>query len=552
MRLHTAINQPCTQTQRARNGFSLIELVISVLIASIIVAGLQSTIFVALRSVPDPNGIANTAIRTSQIVDQLITELQTAIYVTERSATTIGFVVPDRDNDGIDERIRYAWSGIPGDPLTRQYNSGTIVTLAEKLDFLSLTPSFKSVAETFPSVSIEDPTESLLVDLNGASGTSEHDITTTNWFGQYFTTTLPAKSYAWRPTRLQFLARRNSIPGSTNIQLRSSTGALTPASTSLQQFSMSDASLSPGYEWKSFGYTEIAPIASGGAVCLVLQNASGAKSAAVQSTNLGPGLLRTMDSGSSWTYDSTRCLVTRLYGKQFRSAATQTINSNYLISMDVAMRTTNTSPTQITTAAFLNHPELVSGKWELRFDQNPTTIDSNGDSIADWMVNGGGAFNMAQISNANWQTSSTQLNTNPGCDFSKTTIVDLKFQQTNVGGNGATFFVNALRSGNSCVPVFVNLRRLADGTQTMALTTKTSDSQLKTLINIQGLPSQPVLLHMIINPSTSSISISVNDVQYGNYSVVRYPSADSTRFASIGASGSNVVYSYARIRVLEQ
>ncbi len=552
MRLFAAYMQPITRVAKSRHGFSLVELLISTLIASIIVAGMQGTIFLTLRSVPDPNGIASTTLRASHIIDQLITELQTAIYVTERSPTTIGFVVPDRDNDGIGERVRYAWNGIPGGPLTRQYNSGTIIRLAEEVDFLSLTPSFKSVSETFPSVSVEDATESLLADLNGTNGTSDHDITLSNGLGQYFSTTLPAKSYAWRPTRVQLLARRNAVPGSTNIQLRAATAALTPANTSIQQFSMTDSSLLPAYEWKSFSYSDLDPLASGGAICLVLQNASGAVSATLQSTSVGPGLLQTTDNGSSWSYDSGKCLVTQLYGKQFRSTGTQSINSNYLISMDVAFRITNTSPTQRTTASFLNHPELVSGKWELQFDKNPTRLDENGDSLADWSVNGGGTFSMTQISDAKWQTSGTQLNTNPGSDFSKTTIVDLKFQQTHVGGNGATFSLNALRSGNTCAPVLVNLKKMSDGTQTMILSTKTSDSPLKTLINIAGLPSQPVLLHLVINPSTSSISICVNDVQYGNYPVLRYASADSNRFASIGASGSNVEYSYARIRILEQ
>ena len=144
-RLHSQDVNVCDQ--RMRLGGSLVELLVSSLIAGIVVSGLQATIATTMRSVPSSDGVASTTLLTSQIADRLVTELETAIYVTERSATTFGFIVPDRDNDGIDERIRYAWTGAPGGPLTRQYNGGTIVTLASQVNLFSLTPAFKSVAE---------------------------------------------------------------------------------------------------------------------------------------------------------------------------------------------------------------------------------------------------------------------------------------------------------------------------------------------------------------------------------------------------------------------
>ena len=96
--------------------------------------------------------------------------------------------------------------------------------------------------------------------------------------------------------------------------------------------------------------------------------------------------------------------------------------------------------------------------------------------------------------NGVWQTSGTQLNTSPNNDFVKTTVVDVKFQNTSVGGNGATFTINALRSGSSCAPVLAYLKKQTDGTQTLTVSTKITDLLPKTLLNVTGLPSQPVLL----------------------------------------------------------
>ena len=538
--------------QPIRQGGSLVEVLISVLIAGIIVSGLQGTIAITMRSVPNSDGMASTALRGSQIADRLVTELETAIYVTERSATTFGFIVPDRDSDGIDERIRYAWTGTPGGSLTRQYNSGTVVTLAPQVDLFSLTPAFKSVAETYPSVGAEDATESLLIDTSGTSGLQDNNVTATTWFGQYFTVTLPANSYAWRPTRLQIMARTNSIPGVTSVQMRAATANLTPSGTALEQYPLLDMMMTTSYTWQSFNYSGLAPISSGGAICLAVQQQAGNNSGTFQQTTAFPGLLKSTNSGSSWTYDSGKCLVSRLYGKHIRSSGTQTATSNYLTSLDMALRMTATSPVQRTTAAFLNHPELLADNWELEFDRNPTVVDINGDTIGDWAVHGGSTFSMATLTNGVWRTSNTQLNTRPDRDFTTTTAVDLKVQNTTVGGNGATFTINALRSGSLCAPILVYLRRQTDGTQTLTLATRISDAITKTLINISGLPSQPVLLHLVIAPVTSSVSISVNDVAYGTYGVTPFPSSDSSRFASIAANGSSAEFSYARIRVLEQ
>src|SRR5689334_18643361 len=105
-----------------RRGATLVELVIAVAIAGLIAAGIQSAIFIAMKSVPNSQGNAQSTINGSRILDRLVTELESAVYITERTATTLGFTVPDRNGDGIPERLRYAWSGTPGDALTYQYN----------------------------------------------------------------------------------------------------------------------------------------------------------------------------------------------------------------------------------------------------------------------------------------------------------------------------------------------------------------------------------------------------------------------------------------------
>lgn len=535
-----------------RRGATLLELVLSITAASVLLVGMQASLFVAIKCLPDAQSSSTTSLQASKIVDNLATELETAVYVTERSATVIGFTVPDRNGDGLPERIRYSWTGTPGGGLTRQFNGGTLATIAASVDLFSLTPTFKTVAETYPGSSVEDVAESLLIDNYSISGTGNNDASPTAFFGQYYTLTLPAGVYAWRPTRVQFMARRNSVPGTSLVQMRPATVNLIPSNTILEQYTLRDSMMTGTYAYQSFNFNRIDPISSGGAICLTVVGQTGSKSVTVQSTSGFVGLEKTGSNGTVWSYDTGKSLVSQLYGKLTRSGGTQTLNSNYLKSYDIALRMAGTSPTLRTSAALLNHPEMLSGKWELKFDQNPTTVDINGDATNDWVVNGGGAFAMSSLVTGVWQTSGVQLSTNPNCDFAKTTVIDVKFRNTSVGGNGAIFAINGLRSGSTMAPILVYLKLQTDGTQSLSLATKSDDATTKTLINLTGLAPQPVLLHLIIDPVAKSVSIEVNDVQYGNYPLTPFASSDSNRSATLGANGSNAEFSYARIRVLEQ
>jgi prepilin-type N-terminal cleavage/methylation domain-containing protein len=517
-----------TNPGRVNRGMSLIEVMIALSLSTVLLIGLHSSIHIALRSMPSADGAVQSSLQAQRIMDGLATELEATTYVTELTATSIGFAVADRNGDGFPERIRYAWTGTPGGGLTRQYNGGEVETIANNVDQLNLTPSSKSVAETYPSTGVEDVAESLLIDYYGTSGTGNNDVTVTNWFGQHFTMTLPAGSYAWRPTRVEFFAKKNSAPGMTSVQMRPVTATLAPASNILGANLMMDSTLTTSYAWQSYSFPHLEPISSGGGICLVLQHTLGSKSATLQGTSAFPGLQKTSNSGVAWDYDSGKCLVSRLYGKQIRSAGTKSLNSTYLTSVDIALRMTTTSPTLRCNVAMLNHPESLSGKWELKFDQNPTSTDINGDGAGDWVVNGGGSFNMATLVGGAWLANGTQLKTYPDSNFSETTIVDVKFQNTSVGGNGATFTMNALRSGSTCVPILAYLKKQADGTQTLTLSTKINDFIPKTLLNITGLANQPVLLHLIIDPATSSVAVSVNDVQHGNYALTPFSSMDGS------------------------
>jgi len=125
-----------------RTGYTLMEMLVSTSVASILMVGMGSSIYVASQTFESEDKSPAQTARADNTLGQVMRDAQAATEILELTATTAEFKVPDRDGDGYEETIRYAWSGTPGDPLTYQLNGGTVDTIAEnveafQLDYLS-------------------------------------------------------------------------------------------------------------------------------------------------------------------------------------------------------------------------------------------------------------------------------------------------------------------------------------------------------------------------------------------------------------------------------
>lgn len=121
----------CATCQGKRSGYTLLELVVALMAAGALLVGLSSTIFIATQAT-DTSATATAAIiEGNGALTDLLANLEFAQSFSERTATVLTFTVADRDGDAVNETFRYAWSGVPGHPLTRQHNGGTVVTIAD-------------------------------------------------------------------------------------------------------------------------------------------------------------------------------------------------------------------------------------------------------------------------------------------------------------------------------------------------------------------------------------------------------------------------------------
>lgn len=106
----------------------MIELLVATATASVLMVGLSSALFVSSRAL-DLDAASDA--RTRQAIGRIAADARTANRFRTLSATAVEFDAPDRDADGVPETLRYEWSGVAGDPLTRRLNGGAPVALID-------------------------------------------------------------------------------------------------------------------------------------------------------------------------------------------------------------------------------------------------------------------------------------------------------------------------------------------------------------------------------------------------------------------------------------
>ncbi|MCG3180431.1 MAG: hypothetical protein BIFFINMI_02792 [Phycisphaerae bacterium] len=133
-------------TRLRRRGVTLLEVILTIGIAAILLGASVSMLFVAQQAVASGAESAESLSQESVAMQMITTDLSLATSFSERTDTAVTMTVPDRSGDGQPETIRYAWSGVPGDPLTRRINGGEVTTLAPACYHLRFSYLLKTLA----------------------------------------------------------------------------------------------------------------------------------------------------------------------------------------------------------------------------------------------------------------------------------------------------------------------------------------------------------------------------------------------------------------------
>lgn len=121
-----------------RSGFTLVEMVGSMVISTVLLGGIGAAVMLAGRAVPSRATTAGAVIEAEQAIARIASDLTVALAAPTRKPQEIEFTVADRNNDSNSERFGYKWSGVAGTPLRVSENLSVPVVLVPQAHEFSL------------------------------------------------------------------------------------------------------------------------------------------------------------------------------------------------------------------------------------------------------------------------------------------------------------------------------------------------------------------------------------------------------------------------------
>jgi prepilin-type N-terminal cleavage/methylation domain-containing protein len=544
---------PWARWRRVRSpGFTLVEVVCALAVTSILFVAMANALFIATKALPPADDPSAASVRSARVLDHIAAEIETAVGVSALSDRSIAFTVPDRDGDGVPERIAYSWAGKAGDPLERTVNGAASVAAAA-LNSFSIVANVRYVTEEYTSPGIEDAVPSALINLttllNAGSEKLGNDSRVN--YGQYLAPAFGPDVIGWRPTSVQIAAQADKTPGAFRVQMREATATMLPRTTVLEDKLVNSSTL-PALLMlpQTYTFSSVRRQAPGNGLCFTIMWASGAGPGRFQTSGANARFLSTNNAPTDWSLKSSDCLALVLNGVPMRMGSKVTASTRYLLSATISLGAgAGAGQVTQTTVQALNHPELLDGYWHLAFDADPTAVDVNGDGAPDWTASPGPSFDTAQLASGVWTAPSCALVTSPGCDFMNVTMVDLRMRALDPGA-AAQFTINAVNDGDYCAPLAALLRLETDGTQTLIVQQRINASTWIPLITFAQLPAREIDLHLVIDPSCYGVGVTIDGVHKGTFPFTPVILPGTPRTASIGSTGGSAAFSLARIRVL--
>ncbi|UCD48763.1 MAG: prepilin-type N-terminal cleavage/methylation domain-containing protein [Phycisphaerales bacterium] len=346
-----------------RDGFTLIEMVMTVAIMAVIMLGLGSAMIIAGHAVPGADNPAVAGIAAAEAAEQIATELQYAVSVVDSNATVIEFTLADRDGDDVAETIRYAWSGNPGDPLTRQYNAGPVQTLLTDVSAFDF--SYDLATTTTEKPQGNESGETLLVEHASVQDLHDYPIKDTERYAQYFFPSLPADAVSWKVTRVRFYAKVDGTnDGQYSVQLQLSTTGDTPSSLVLEARPALESSLLDGYAQQEILVSNVSGLSPQEGLCLVFHWTANGTACKIQGQDRNVAtansyLAKSTDRGASWSLLSNQSLLYQVYGTVTTAGEPVLQNTYHLDRMDIALKPGGALTAVQTGVRLLNRPEVV-------------------------------------------------------------------------------------------------------------------------------------------------------------------------------------------------
>lgn len=337
---------------------------ISMGVMSLLMGGLAATLMLASKAIPTSTTPVGSMVQAERGLWEMATDLTTLRTAPTRTSTGITIIVPDRDNNGTSEIIRYAWSGVPGSPITRTYNGGAAATIIDSVREFTLTYDLHDVTlATTPAAN--ESSEQLLAQYYPTTGLLDATIDGSNWVGQYFIPTLPANATSWKITKVSFRLRTNGTnDGIAHLQIRQPTIGNVPSTAIVDEASVQESLLSTGYADMTYLFTKASGLSPTTGICVVLVNSGGSATCDARFQGSGytgsnSNMVSTSNAGGLWSSFATKSMNFSVYGTITAPGQTGSATAHYLRGIHIKLRVgTDQSPAVETTVRVVNLPEV--------------------------------------------------------------------------------------------------------------------------------------------------------------------------------------------------
>ncbi|HRX84934.1 MAG TPA: prepilin-type N-terminal cleavage/methylation domain-containing protein [Phycisphaerae bacterium] len=508
-------------------GFTLVELIAAMAVMSIILLALASTVVVATRSLPSETHPVTRLTRGSAVLQGIADELAEAITISERDAHAITFTVADRDGDGVPETIRYAWTGSAGDPVTRSYNQGAPIDVADDVASFEIGYVIRTDKETY-SGAIQESAEQTWSSFADSSDYHNFAIKKKEWIAQVIAPTLPANAVLWCVTRAKLgLRYKGATDGQIDVQLRPLDDSGLPTTTVLDYATVLESALGSKYTWWDVTFSGDTPLIPGANIGLtvVASNSKDDSAEVLYNDKTGTGYLETNDAENKWTAKSDKGVFHYLYGCYYYPGPDQTAERRFVTAVDLDLQIGSTSTVAVHTAArTANEPELLSAFWSIDSGDDPTA-DANGDGTADFDTTTALVMNPDLLLDAKADTSwtiavsGTVLTTAPSNDFSNLTTLIVRFRDTDANDKqGAMVCLNMDWSGTSNTQILGRLTLTASGSQTLVVSGTNAAKEIVQWVEVTDLPKNDLVeLRLLADPALDTVNVRVNGVDRGTF-----------------------------------
>ncbi len=370
---------PRAQGRSRRRAFTILDVIVGLVVATVVGGAIGGILILVSRAMPQTAAATTpTTVSSARLADEIASELRYATSFTEMTPTSVTFTVPDRDGDGAEETIRFSWTGIVGQPVTRMYNNGSAVEIFPSCHNLSFIFSRTKKTITRGSTALVTSPETLLDSFTGWTGItatqSNLTVGTSAWNSQAFRidpAILPAGAKNLKITKVRLKMKKPLLGGAdahVSIHRRQTAGSDLPAAAPVGSVStINFALLTLSFAWVDATFSDASFATPETELCIVIKGPL-ATSAQVQylNANTAPADTHffrwTTDGGVSWLPTSgvdRNDAYYEVWGT-WQSPQTTTTQTDvyFLTSVDVGVDGGKTDGFVRASARVLNRPEV--------------------------------------------------------------------------------------------------------------------------------------------------------------------------------------------------